>query len=260
MQLHVDLLTKRLTKKKKKARRSEIRSQAGSRGCGSNVEEEIRKIVSHNGYWKVSKRSKAGTIQGKGLDAPNAFRMTLETTIYFVHCNHCPDGKGRVDCCEALWPFGQTERLRGLAAGFDIGGDGGRQSSWRTTTAITKRKHSYGGTPKPLGTLLRVCGVGSVATQGVSKISDGGRIQAIRENEIRMWGRIKEGGNKGVKKQTDITYLATRLLRSNHSALSRHTKPIRTQQCSKAGTHYEYDCDSSDRCEAENSKPMVPKK
>ncbi|KAJ7809546.1 hypothetical protein B0H14DRAFT_2607998 [Mycena olivaceomarginata] len=158
MQLHVDLLTRRLTKK-------------GKAGCGSNVEEEIRKTVSHNGYWKVSKRSKAGTIQGKGLDAPNAFQMTLETTIYFVHCNHCPDGKGRVDCCEALWPFGQTERLRGLAAGFDIGGDGGRQSSWRTTTAITKRKHSYGGTPKPLGTLL-------VATQGVPKINDGGQIQA----------------------------------------------------------------------------------
>ncbi|KAJ7802478.1 hypothetical protein B0H14DRAFT_2614278 [Mycena olivaceomarginata] len=181
MQLHVDLLTQRLTKKGK-------------------VQQD-----SVPGRQQISKRLKAGTIQGKGLDAPNAFRMTLETTRLLatpqkllsksktkkqghlecdeqperavalsravrmhvilveikvnpaannLYCDHCPDGKGRVDCCEVLWPFRQTERLRGLAAGFNIGGNGGRQSSWCTTTTITKRKHSCGGTPKPLGTLL----------------------------------------------------------------------------------------------------------
>ncbi|KAJ7761452.1 hypothetical protein B0H14DRAFT_2634046 [Mycena olivaceomarginata] len=90
---------------------------------------------------KVLKRlSKAGT-QRKGLDASciwMTFREHSEMIPMqrkYIYCSYCPDGKGRVDCCEVLWPCGQTGRLRGLAAGFDIGGGN------RDNQEGTQRRH-----------------------------------------------------------------------------------------------------------------------
>ncbi|KAJ7300478.1 hypothetical protein DFH08DRAFT_828431 [Mycena albidolilacea] len=60
------------------------------------------------------------------------------------------DGKGRVDCCETLWPCGQTERLRGLVAGIDIGG-GNRDNRDGAQRQHRENESTAAG---PLGTLL----------------------------------------------------------------------------------------------------------
>jgi hypothetical protein len=97
-------------------------------------------LVSHHGHresfeevvegWHPAER--AGCLTYILDDVPRTFRDDIRKYIY---CSYCPDGKGRVDCCEVLWPCGQTGRLRGLAAGFDIrGGNGDNQEG-------TQRRH-----------------------------------------------------------------------------------------------------------------------
>jgi hypothetical protein len=125
---------------------------------------------------KVSKRSSKADTQRKGLDASYAFWMTFRDNTNakkYIYCSYCPDGKERVDCCEALWPCRQTERLRELAAGFDIGGgngdnrDGAQRQHHENESTAAGHSQAFGDTAVSVRGWV-------VSRAGCSKINDDG--------------------------------------------------------------------------------------